>query len=1119
MSSVLDVTGNNPVSWKPLRSKETTNRAYEHHGMDFKLIKMPDSSFWQVLWALLLKHCGDKLVSLPVGIGHLTQAEGDWTVRPISVTIDLKATVANMAKGGVYEGNLAADGERPFHFDTMVGVVANGETVEANLLPVVAQCMAQWDLVLTLVAMVNKKLTEHSAHFVYVPDQIPTSALVQLADLFLCVMDYVNQYGLNIPLATVLEFIGEPAFTLSLYRRHPSVELKQTAHGTLKESQLERMVASTEQSRIWLDSKKCDHPFYHLVVIHLQGSVDSARVRSAIHHLTQQFPILVNQFLDQQNQVLRYEATDYSDLVRQVAIDEALLGEPDQLRSLVHNIHCLNSVDRPLFTVVELVSNGRDHIEWLSVYCHYVLGDQIKFHYWVEKLQYLINDPSDLKGPVLNAPDSGDGLDPAKFWKTHFPNGSLGLDLTAQQPQPTKRSCLANRYEPTIPGTLVTHLFRLMESLSMSRLELLQGFMALFLLRVVRQSRVVLFGQANYSSWVPWVAQAADETSVEDALHSLTEQYRQSTQYDWSQFHFPEDSGEPNIRVTALPMPLGYVYDFSQPYALTPLSLTWLLGEDNTALKLVVDYDNGMYQMATIERLFQNFLLFTTRCCVDISQDWRKIEVVHPDEQRVLLHEFATTKHNYNPYDPMAHGVLDLFLSNVRKYPEAVAVESGDHRETYRSLYNKVHTLVTHFHSLGIQRQERIAVIVESNVFTTMTLLALWTLGAVYVPIDSQLPQERQQYMMETAGCTQVLSTTSTKPDWIETIAIQDILAPILLSKDHVILSNIATRHPPDNIAYIVFTSGTTGQPKGITIHYGAFNSHIVTHPLFAQDCPLGSRWLLTVGVAFDAYLYCMLLSLCYGWTLVFTSNETIMDVLPTIHCIVTTPSYISSLQPECYPNLQRVVLGGEVVPQTLADRWASHCHLYNGYGPTEITVVATMKEVKPGDQVTIGRPLPNYECYILDNQMKLVPIGMAGEIFIGGPGVSQGYVSRPDLNETRFLPNPFAPGRLYRTGDYGRWLSNGEIGFLGRMDDQVKLRGFRVELGEVRGAMLKQPGVRDASVMLVDGKRLAGFVVCHHGSDINEDRLRRQLENCLPPYMIPHNLVLIHGQAGFPRT
>ncbi|KAJ1657437.1 Nonribosomal peptide synthetase, partial [Dispira simplex] len=1033
--------------------------------------------------------------------------------------MDPQATVASLIQEGVDQDNSVVGEGRASHTDAMVGVVTKGEATEEDLFSVVAQYMAQWDLALALVVMVNKISTQHRAYFVYGPTQIPSSTLVQLADQFLRVVYYVNQYGLDVSMGTMLEFIGEPAFASSCYRRHPFTGLKLLENDTLKESKLEGVMASTEQTRIWLDSQKSDNYFYHSVVVRLQESVDSARVRSAIHSLVQRFPILVNRFVVHQDQVLSYETTDYSELVQRVALDEALLGEPDQLRSLLNDVHRLGNADRPLFSVVELVPNGRDHTEWLSVCCHYVLGDQTKFRCWVEQLPDLINDPSALTLPILDVNDSSDGLDPTEFGKIHFSNDSLALNLSGQQLQSANRSYRDNRYEPTIPGSLVAHLFRLMESLSMSHLELLQGFMALFLLRVARQSRVALFSQANYSSWVPWVAQAADETSVEDELHSLTEQYRQSTQYDWSQFHFPEGSGEPNIRVTALPMPLGYVYDFSQPYALAPLSLTWLYGQDNTALKLVVDYDSGVFQMATIERLFQNFLFFTSQSCVDISQDWRKVEMVHPDEQSVLLHEFATTKHSYNPYNPMAHGVLDLFLRNVRKYPEAVAVECGDHRETYCSLYNKVQTLVTYFYSLGIQRQERIAVIVESNVFTIMILLALWTLGAVYVPIDSQLPPERQKYMMKTAGCAQVLSTTSTKPDWIETIAIQDILAPISLNKDYVTLSDVTIRHPPDGIAYIVFTSGTTGQPKGLTAHYGAFNNLIITHPLFAQDCPLGSRWLLTVGVAFDPYLYGTFLSLCYGWTLVLASREIFMDVLPTIHGIVTTPSLIAALDPENYPTLQWVSVGGEALPQALGDKWSPHCCLYNGYGPTEITVVATTKEVKPGDRITIGRPLPNRECYIMDNQQKLLPIGSIGEIFIGGVGVSHGYINRPDLNDTRFLPNPFTTGRLYRTGDYGRWLPNGELECLGRTDDQVKLRGFRIELGEIRGALLKQPGVRDAFVMLMDGKRLAGFVICHHESDMNEVTLRGQMVRCLPPYMIPHNLVLIHGQAGFPRT
>ncbi|KAJ1656295.1 Nonribosomal peptide synthetase [Dispira simplex] len=1052
-------------------------------------------------------------------MGRLAQADGNWTVLPLTVAMDSQATLGNVVKEGVCQVNSVPDGERSFHVDTMMGVVSHGEMAEEDLFSVVAQCMTQWDLVLTLVVMVNKKSNHYRAYFIYDPAQAPTSALVQLADQFLRVMDYVNHYGLDIPVTTVLEFIGKPAFALPLYRCQSLVDAKLMKHETLAETQPERVVASTEQTRIWLDSQKDDHRFYHLVVIRLPKSVDSARVRSAVYRFTKQFPILLTRFVDSQNQVLRYEATDTSDLVLRVVVNEALVGEPDQLRSLLHYTHHLENVDRSLFSVVEMVPNGSDRIEWLSVYCHCVLGNQTNFYRWVAQLLNLINDPSTLPLSDLDGSDSGAGLDPIEFWKTHFSDDSLALDLPGKQSQSVNGIYHINRHEPTVPDSLMSRLPLLMKYLSMNQLELLQGFMALFLLRLVRQSRVALFGQSNQHSRVPWIAQAADETSAKEVLHTLTKQYRQSTQYDWSQFHFPEVSGEPNIHVMALPILPGYVHDFGQPYALSPLSLTWFYGKENTALKLVVDYDNGVYEMATIERLIQNFFFFTSQCCVDITQDWRNIEVVHPDEQRVLLHEFSTTQHDYDPYDPMAHGVLDLYLSNVRAYPESIAIECGDHRETYRSLHDKVQELMTHFHSLGIQRQERIAVIVESNPFTTVTLLALWTLGAVYVPIDSQLPQERQQYMMETAGCTQVLSTTFIKPGWIKTIVIQDILANYLSNNDYVALPDIAIRHPPDDVAYIVFTSGTTGQPKGLTIHYGAFNNLIVTHSSFAQNCSLGSRWLLALGVAFDPYLYGTFLSLCLGQSLVLATHEIIVDVLPTIHGIVTTPSFIASLQPECYPNLQWIALGGEVLPQTLADRWSSRCHLYNGYGPAETTVEATTKEMKPGDHVTIGRPLPNYECYILDSRLKLVPIGVVGEIFIGGPGVSQGYINRPDLNETRFLPNPFAAGRLYRTGDYSRWLPTGEIDFLGRMDDQVKLRGFRVELSEVQNALLNQPGVRDAFVMVADKKLLVGFIISEAGISICESVLREVLGEHLPHYMVPHHVVVIQGQPGFLRT
>ncbi|KAJ1963498.1 hypothetical protein IWQ62_003194, partial [Dispira parvispora] len=1116
----LYVTSDDLMPCKPLGGKGAILEEYEYHGVDFGLDEIPVSSFWGVTWALLLNLCGAKHDELVINMGHLVQQDGEWSVQPLTVAMDTQATLDKTVNEGVCQENSILDVKKPVHTDTMVGVVANGEVADEDLLSEIAQCMAQWDLSFGLTVVVNKKLTQHQAYFVYRPAQIPSDTVVQLAGQFLRVMDYVNQNGLNVPLANVLELIGEPTVTLPLYRGQSLTDCSAVKHEVLLKSQSEPVVAaSSEQTRVWLDSQKYHHRFHHLVVIRLQKSVDSARVQSAIHRLTKQFPLLVSRFVVQLHQVLRYKVIDSSNLVARVTIDEALMSDPDKLRSLLHDAHRLDDADHPLFSVVELVPNGSDRIKCLSVYCHYVLGDQSKFHFWVEQLQNLICNPSALPLPVLAANHSGDGSDPTEFWKTHFSDDTLYLDLDGQPSEPLNRTCHASRYEPAIPSSLVSHLPSLMESMSMNYLELLQGFTALFLLRLARQSSVALFSQADHISVVPWVAQAADEISAKDALHSSVEQYRQSIQYDWSQFPFPVDSRKPSIRVTVLSMLPGYAHDFGQPYAETPLSLTWLYRDDNAALKLVVDYDKGVYHTTTVERLVKNFLFFTSQCCADITQNWRSVGVVHPDEQSVLLGEFAITKHGYDPYDPMAQGVLDLFVRNVRQYPDSVAVECGDHRETYRSLYDKVQALVAHFQSIGIQRQDRIAVVVESNAFTIVTLLALWTLGVVYVPIDSQLPQERQQYMIETAGCTHVLSTTFTKPGWMETTAIQEVLYSISSNKDHVVLPSSSIKYMPDEIAYIVFTSGTTGQPKGLTVHYGAFNNLIITHPLFSQNFPGEFRWLLTVGPAFDPYLYGTFLSLCCGWTVVLASHELVVDVLPTIHGIVSTPSFIAAFDPENYPRLKWVSIGGEALSQSLSDKWTPHCRLYNGYGPTETTVEATTKEVKPGDQVTIGRPLPNRECYILDNRGQLLPIGIIGEIYIGGVGVSQGYINRPDLNETRFLPNPFAAGRLYRTGDYGRWLPNGEIEFLGRMDGQIKLRGFRIELEEIRGAMLKQPGVRDAFVALIDGKQLAGFVICHHKDDINEDTLRMNLEKCLPIYMIPQNLVLINGQLGFPRT
>ncbi|KAJ1970314.1 hypothetical protein H4R34_006091, partial [Dimargaris verticillata] len=224
------------------------------------------------------------------------------------------------------------------------------------------------------------------------------------------------------------------------------------------------------------------------------------------------------------------------------------------------------------------------------------------------------------------------------------------------------------------------------------------------------------------------------------------------------------------------------------------------------------------------------------------------------------------------------------------------------------------------------------------------------------------------------------------------------------------------------------------------------------------------------------------------------------------------TPSFLASLDPQEYRQLRTVGLGGEPVLMELIGKWLTFCNVYNGYGPTEAAMVTHAAHLRPGQRVTIGRPIPNVPCYILDTHRNVVPVGVIGEIFIGGPGVSPGYLNRPDLNATKFIASPFGDGTLYATGDLGRWLSNGQVECLGRMDDQVKVRGYRIELAEVTSALLAQPGVTAVAVQVYD-KQLVAFAA---PNNIDTTAVLHALTTQLPHYMIPSHIVPV---SFFPQT
>ncbi|KAJ1980134.1 hypothetical protein H4R34_002566, partial [Dimargaris verticillata] len=519
------------------------------------------------------------------------------------------------------------------------------------------------------------------------------------------------------------------------------------------------------------------------------------------------------------------------------------------------------------------------------------------------------------------------------------------------------------------------------------------------------------------------------------------------------------------------------------------------------AMAIVSTYRRDRLGTALVSSLMNNLAHFIGKVTSIDCDPWA-VPLVRPIEREYITQDLAVTPADPKSFWNTVTNVVDVIRANAAQHPDVVAIEMPSSSINYHDLMLRVDCVATSLHHHGVQPQQRVAVFVSNHGSTVVTLLALWTLGAVYVPVDGQLPTERQQYIIDTAQCTLVVNTVPDSCPWPGAILYGELLqAPTTSTAS---LPRIAC-YPfdPQDWAYIIFTSGTTGAPKGVPIRHAGLCNVLIKD--YYDVCPAtGTRVLQGYAAGFDASLFITMLTLCYRSTLVLTSTDMAAGL-----CQVTsapmTPSMLASLEPREVGRLRNVGLGGEPIPRELIRKWHPHCQLYNGYGPTETAMVSHVARLAPAQRVAIGRPIANAPCYILDAVMNPVPVGVIGEIYIGGPGVSPGYVNRPDLNERKFVANPFGDGTLYATGDLGRWLCTKEVECLGRRDDQVKVRGFRVELDEIRNCLLAHPTINDAAVAILAAKQLVAFV-CPATAD--SVVLLDHLVNLLPHYMIPGHML-----------
>ncbi|UCJ09145.1 non-ribosomal peptide synthase/polyketide synthase [Chitinophaga pendula] len=551
--------------------------------------------------------------------------------------------------------------------------------------------------------------------------------------------------------------------------------------------------------------------------------------------------------------------------------------------------------------------------------------------------------------------------------------------------------------------------------------------------------------------------------------------------------------------------------------------LLWSMEEHVTGLRLTVQFSTELFSGNTIHRMFDHFTYLLKAVVNDPQRTISSLRMLTDTEEK----ELVSFNDNTLPY-PEKDAITTLFEKQVATTPTATAVVFGDEKLTYQQLNEQADQLAVYLRANGVQEEVLVPMCIDRSLNLMVGILGILKAGGAYVPIDPAYPQERIAYMIrDTNGKVALIDSAYTAL----LKGVNPEMTTVLIDQDdwrQQVVAPFTARNTPDTLAYVIYTSGSTGRPKGTLVTHknvtslatgGGFVS------LTAQDVLLS-----TGSPSFDATTIEYWGMLLNGGQLILMSEKQLLEQTLLkqeikkrgITLMWFTASWFNQLIDEditIFEGLKTVMTGGEKLSETHIRKFqAAHPHIVvmNGYGPTENTTFSLTHDIphlEEGHRIPIGKPLANRTAYVLSNDLQLLPVGVPGELYLGGVGVSRGYLHQENLTAERFINDPFSdvPGaKLYKTGDRARWLANGTVEFMGRIDEQVKIRGFRIEPGEIDAVLRQCPGVKDA-VVTVDTsrngeKRLVGYVV--PVAEYDHEQIFDYLRDRLPAYMVPAFLI-----------
>ncbi len=731
-----------------------------------------------------------------------------------------------------------------------------------------------------------------------------------------------------------------------------------------------------------------------------------------------------------------------------------------------------------------------------------------------------------------------------KYWEETFEDFS---ECTSLKPRPSHSESLdADRVEIVLSKELSSEIYSFCEKHKTSVFKLFLSILYVYIYRVTSKESIVV-GSSLHNRFNPefkdiigaLVSTVPFKANLSDKMDFITLLKNSGTQLKEIIAHqsYPYDSMIQDLRKKNPKMEHINLFDIMLIYQyavydeevagvdwtfvgsdINPMSLNVTDWGSCEEITLEFDYQISVFSRDEAKRIAENIVSILKYVLKHPFANLNDIDFLSENEKKQLLMEFNNTSLDYQ----REKTIPELLEHQVNKNPDKTALVFKGEKLTYGQLNERSNCVAEFLREKGVGPDSIVGVMVNRSFEMIIAIMGVLKAGGAYMPIDPVYPQDRVVYMLEDSN-TKVLLTEKYLLEKVE------FNGEVVCIDDNKFQEGVGTNPEriinEKNLAYVIYTSGSTGKPKGVMIEHRTVNNFIAgmcEKIDFSSDKTI----LALTTISFDIFVLETLLPLSRGMKIVIadekdqiTPNLLSSVILENrVDMLQMTPSRMQLLMSDansvkCLQNIKEIIIGGEPFPQNLYERIRkeSSARIINVYGPTETTVWSTLKELVNDQVINIGKPIANTKIYILDKNNKMQPIGIPGELCIGGEGLARGYYNRPELTKEKFVKNPFAHGeKMYRTGDLASWLPNGEIEFLGRTDFQVKIRGYRIELGEIEQCMLKYEGIRESVVVAKENqtgdKYLAGYYVSEE--EIPVSKLRAQLIKDLPDYMVPQAFV-----------